>query len=327
MSAGTHIEWTDATWNPVVGCTRVSSGCDHCYAVRASHRLAGMGQANYKGLTVLNGKGERHFNGTVRCLPERLDDPLYWRKPRRVFVNSMSDLFHKDVPFKFVETVFGVMAVCPEHTFQILTKRPQRAAQFLEDRGDVIDAARQCVLASDSRRLGFLECEACLPLGNVWLGTSCEDQATLDERVPHLLNCPAAVRFLSLEPLLGSIDLRFGIVKDGDHVHVATPQEMGIHWVIVGGESGPGARPMHPDGVRSIRDQCVAAGVPFFFKQWGEWRPWDDDDVADQKTQRVQSRTVVVMDERMIRLGKKATGAVLDGREWREYPMGTGQRI
>jgi len=311
MSTSTRIEWTDKTWNPVVGCTRVSAGCDHCYAVRQTHRLAGMHRPEYRGLTVLNGKGDRHFNGTVRCLPERLADPLHWRKRCRVFVNSMSDLFHEKVPFEFVMKVWAAMKMSPSHTFQILTKRPGIAKEFIAEHLTahwLMQACDDLVFSatwmSDSQQRQFSHIAHrdphTLVLPNVWLGTSIEDQVTADERIWHLLRCPAAVRFLSCEPLLGPIDI--GETDGADEWW----QSNGIGWVIVGGESGPGARPMHPDWVRSIRDQCVAAGVPFFFKQWGEYiqvenlnhtRGWD-----------------------FVRVGKKRAGAMLDGREWRHFP-------
>ena len=284
MSTASNIEWTDATWNPVTGCTRVSAGCDHCYAVTMTHRLEGMGQAKYAGLTVLNPRGERHFNGVVRCHEDALEVPLKWKTPRLVFVNSMSDLFHEKVPFEFIDRVFAVMALCPRHTFQVLTKRPGRMAEYLA----ALDVNRiwRCVgklIGEDA----FTKRDAVLPHGsaeesawwdeggplpNVWLGTSVEDQAAADERIPHLLKCPAAVRFLSCEPLLGAVNLSafFGgpyVGLPGDKVH--ENYNFGIHWVIVGGESGKGARPCNVAWELSIVGQCRAAGVPVFVKQVG----------------------------------------------------------
>lgn len=251
------IEWTDETWNPVVGCSEVSPGCDHCYAVGVAHRAM---QPAHEGLTIHTPSEGTKWNGTVRCLPERLDQPLRWRKPRKVFVNSMSDLFHRDVGSSFISDVWAVMERTPQHTYQILTKRPQRMAQ----------------------EVGWRR-----PLPNVWLGTSIEnDRYTF--RADHLRCTPAAVRFLSLEPLLGPLP---SLNLDG------------IDWVIVGGESGPKARPMHPDWVRQIRDRCVAAGVPFFFKQWGTWSP------------------SIGYGSKAGRVGKKAAGRDLDGRTWDDYPQ------
>jgi protein gp37 len=280
----TAIEWTDATWNPVAGCTRVSSGCDQCYAVRQSHRLEAMGQEKYAGLTVLNRKGDRHFNGVVRCVEEALPIPLKWRKPRRVFVNSMSDLFHEGVPFEFIARVWGVMRSTPKHTYQILTKRPERAAEFLNRCADaesmgwithngtaVTSYGGTGIIVGDDDKW---------PLPNVWLGTSCEDQAAADERIPHLLRCPAAVRFLSCEPLLGGIDLTPQLLMQmaggirrvgrGQMPHEAPlVRHPSIDWVIAGGESGPGARPCNVDWIRDTVAQCAASGVPCFVKQLG----------------------------------------------------------
>ena len=256
MSTTTHIEWTDTTWNPVVGCTRVSAGCDHCYAVRQTHRLEAMHHAAYRHLTVLNRKGDRHFNGTVNCRPERLSDPLHWRKPRRVFVNSMSDLFHEKVPVTFIRAVFKVMGEAKQHTFQILTKRPERMAEV------ALDFHRHGDFCTREGEDGFY------PFANVWLGTSCEDQKTAEERIPHLLRCPAALRFLSCEPLLGPINLGRGVGGD------VWRQSRGVRWVIVGGESGPGARPCNIEWIRSIVAQCRVPGRRCFVKQFGS-KPYD----------------------------------------------------
>lgn len=231
--ASSTIEWTNTTWNPTVGCTPVSPGCDLCYAGRMSWRLANMGRNEYVDLTVMRsaparaGGGSRPvFNGVVRQLPDRLALPMTWRKPKMIFVNSMSDLFHKDVSDDFILSVFQVMVACPHHTFQVLTKRPERAADL---------AAR-------------------LPWpANVWLGTSAENQETLDQRAPFLRRCPAAIRFLSCEPLIEPLDL-------AHHLD-------GLHWAIFGAESGPGARPCDPEWIRSSLRSCIAAKVTAFVKQ------------------------------------------------------------
>ncbi len=290
MSTG--IEWTDETWNPVTGCTKVSEGCAHCYIERtppfrmAHHRFEGPGGPEAPGATT-----------GVKLHPERLDIPLHWRKPRRIFVCSLADLFHEDVPDSFIAGVFGVMARCPEHTFQVLTKRPGRMSSWVR------------------KRVGFyLWMEK--PLPNVWLGTSVESQKWADVRIPKLLETPAAVRFLSCEPLLGPIDLRGGLGFEyndqatGERIPVPS-----VDWVIVGGESGPAARPMRPDWARSLRDQCVAASVPYFFKQWGEWVPSEPG--ADLWNLATGER---ILDVPMRRVGKKAAGRELDGRTWDEYP-------
>lgn len=269
------IEWTDATWNPVSGCTRVSAGCDHCYAVLMTHRLEAMGQSKYAGLTVLNPKGDRHFNGVVRTHHDALAVPTQWRKPRGVFVNSMADLFHDEVPFDFIDQVFAVMAVCPQHTFQILTKRPERMAEYLAtgepNRLEEIYAAWHSVSGSPAEAEDW-------PLPNVWLGTSVEDQAAADARIPHLLRCPAAVRFLSCEPLLGQLEdilLPAAIDHEDDDRY--------IDWVIVGGESGRDARPCDIAWIRSIVAESREAGVPVFVKQLGcEWFQHEDDFQPDE---------------------------------------------
>jgi len=323
--AETSIEWADVTWNPVSGCTRVSAGCDHCYAVGMTHRLESMVQTKYDGLTVLNPEGDRHFNGQVRIHDDALGIPMILKKPRKVFVNSMSDLFHNDVPFYFIDRVFAVMKAVSWHTYQILTKRPERAAEYLASR-----APRNCT-----------DAWVCWPLSNVWIGTSIEDQATADKRIPELLKCHAAVRFLSCEPLLGPVDLEaihftvqpgyFGDTFRAIH-RPGTPEEIaklpaypGVDWVIVGGESGHNARPMHPDWARSLRDQCQAAGVAFFFKQFGEWR-FDVVSGVDVDMTTVPSNQCVWFGDgetnhgRSTRVGKKAAGRMLDGVEHNAFP-------
>lgn len=302
MSTGTGIEWTDATWNPVVGCTKVSEGCRNCYAETMSNRLAGMAVADIKTegerepgrklrhLAVINPK-TGGWNGKVGLIPEALSEPLKWKKPRRVFVCSMSDLFHKDVPFDYIDRVFAVMALCPRHTFQVLTKRPERMAEYLE-RPWLEDGDRwlRAVGHLPAKCLDMPMSDIRYPLENVWLGTSCEDHEAADERVPHLLRCPAAVRFLSCEPLLGAIDLtrvNFGVpgyqnVLDCRVSALAQKAGIdklnGIDWVIVGGESGAKARACDVAWVRSIVKQCAAAGVACFVKQLGKYQRLDDEE-------------------------------------------------
>lgn len=257
MADGTSIEWTDATWNPTTGCTAVSSGCDNCYAERLSNRLL---SATYrKRLPVVDNPENRANPFAVRVWPDRLSVPHRWRTPRRVFVNSMSDLFQKDVPELFLRKCFEVMLEVDRHVYQVLTKRPARAAKFINE------------THSDLFPNGELP-------GHIWIGTSVEDQS-VDYRVRHLLEVKAKVRFLSCEPLIGSLDLSTFL----------EPNPSDLHWVIVGGESGPGARPMDRAWVCQIRDQCSAATVPFFFKQWGGITP-------------------------------KAGGRDLDGVTWGQYP-------
>lgn len=256
MSDKTRIEWTDATWNPVTGCTKVSDGCKHCYAERQWARLAANPATRYHG---------RKFTD-VQEHGDILDQPLRWKKPRRIFVDGMSDLFHPDVSDRFIADVFGVMAACPQHTFQVLTKRPERMRKLLR-------AGCMGRFESDAEECAALYTDAHLvwPIKNVWLGVSVEDQATADERIPLLLDTPAAVLWVSCEPLLGHVDL-FDFIGPFGKPHELQQPSM-LDWVVVGGESGPRARPMHPNWVRSLRDQCAAADVPFLFKQWGEWFP------------------------------------------------------
>lgn len=232
--ASTHIEWTDSTWNPVTGCTKVSQGCKYCYADRMAQRLQAMGVEKYK-----NG-----FELTLH--PSALDAPLHWKNPQRIFVNSMSDLFHKDVPLEFIESVFETMRRAHWHQFQILTKRSERLAEIAH----LLDWPT-----------------------NVWMGVSVEDEKVI-HRIDDLRNVPAAVRFLSLEPLIGPLP----------HLNLDR-----IDWAIVGGESGPGARPMKEEWVREIQVQCESQGVAFFFKQWGG-------------------------------TNKKASGRLLDGKTWDAMP-------
>lgn len=267
MADSTGIEWTDATWNPTTGCTAVSAGCDNCYAERLANRLH---QDTYtQKLPVVDTEENREDPFAVRTWPDRLSVPEKWSSPRHVFVNSMSDLFHKDIPESFVREVFEVMLRVDRHVYQILTKRPARAARFFNEKhNDLVPGDR-------------------LP-DHIWIGTSVENQE-VDYRIRHLTAVPASVRFLSCEPLIGSLDLspflahrngRGAGPADGDH----------IHWVIVGGESGPGNRDIDQEWVRLLRDQCLDAGIPFFFKQWGGWTP-------------------------------KANGRTLDGETWNQMPQ------
>lgn len=387
MASDSKIEWTDTTWQVTNGCTRKSAGCDNCYAVTMTHRLEGMAKAdiaadknpgrkaNYIGLTVLNGKGDRHFNGTVRTLPEALTDPLKWKRPRRVFVNSMSDLFHADVPFEFIDQVFDVMWKCPQHTFQVLTKRPERMYEFIEKhaarllfdwgtdrinyhpmrRGDPFILLNNqlrndcgwCYIKEDDDEhqdcqhpgndYGYCDAKSC-PIGspidtkseliqlgysaddyewedegdgtgeqftcepnivelhtrpmnayvdNAWLGVSAENQQAFDERIEWLhrlrWEVPHATLFLSIEPLLGPIDIAPALERLEFSVTAGSTRPKSktvVDWVIVGGESGPGARPCNIEWIRSIVAQCKAAGVACFVKQLGGFPVWPDADAS-----------------------------------------------
>jgi protein gp37 len=288
MSIKTGIEWTDSTWNPIRGCTRVSEGCRHCYAEVVAARFSGPGQA-YEGLARRTSTGEARWTGKIMFVEKHLLDPLRWREPRKIFVNSMSDLFHEGVPDEELDRIFAVMALAHHHTFQVLTKRPERMRAYLSSsswprnigaaadaimdglRGSAksiaIDATAHHFLwfenpdLNDDRTYRFkLKDE---PLRNVWLGTSVENQETADERIPILLDTPSAVRFLSCEPLLGPIE--FPLPCAGSRFWTD------LHWVIVGGESGAKARPCDVSWIRSIVAQCAQAKVPCFVKQMGKW--------------------------------------------------------
>lgn len=338
MSDKTGIEWTDATWNPVTGCAKVSQGCKHCYAEREWPRMTRLVPA-YAG---------RDFTD-VRTHEDRLDQPLRWKKPRKVFVNSMSDLFHSDVPDEFIDKVFITMALCPQHTFQVLTKRADRMQEYVTRLNGGRLRNRLIMVDAPNSTLAW-------PLQNVWLGVSVEDQDAADERIPLLLDTPAAVRWISAEPLLGPIRLSglFGLITDDEDVRIdalngtfvtsrhqeePTPLGARLDWVVVGGESGPKARPMSIKWARSLRDQCAEAGVPFLFKQWGEWAPaavrqsetpgqfaygdYEHEPGHFVHTDRYP-RAFTSFGARAIveRVGKKTAGRLLDGVKHDGYPEG-----
>lgn len=313
MSDNTSIEWADATWNVVIGCDKVSPGCDHCYAIRTAHRM--QANPNPKIAAAYAGtEADGEWTGKVNMLEDRLDIPLRWTRGRRIFVNAQSDLFHREVTDEFIARVFVVMAHAQQHTFQILTKRPARMRSLLSSPGFAATVSGEVAIESGAQTEW--------PLPNVWVGVSIEDEKRADLRLRPLLDTPAAVRFLSMEPLLGPVDL---INTLGDSWLTD------IDWVIVGGESGPGARPMRLDWVRSLRDQCEAAFVPFLFKQWGDRSRWvdkqgdvwslSDDGLMETPETALFSREHVERKWGPLRpLGKKAAGRELDGRSWDEFP-------
>lgn len=286
MGDKTGIEWTDATWNWLYGCSPKSPGCRNCYAVLQTNRIASV-HDRYRHLTVVDDRRGVQWSGKIMVAPERMDQPLRWRKPRMVFVNSMSDVFHPDVPEQAVAASFAVMGAASRHEFQLLTKRPERMLewfQFLTQTYDnPWDIIRHCERAAKDLYDLDVDAGGNWPLRNVWLGASVESQKFADERIPILQQVPAAVRFLSMEPLLGPVD-RLDLDR--------------IHWVIVGGESGPGARPMDPEWARAIRDRCLYEEVPFFMKQWGNY---DEDGVWHRS--------------------KKETGCLLDGVDYKQWPV------
>jgi len=310
----TSIEWTDASWNPVVGCTEVSPGCANCYAARlAATRLKHV--AEYIDLAEIK-DGKPRWKGEVGFCPERLDEPLHWKKPRRIFVCDMGDLFHDEVHPEWILKVWGVMASCPQHTFQVLTKRSKRMQAWVSSwQGEV-------------RKRGSSE-RLTAPLQNVWLGVSIENQHFADERIPALLSTPAAVRFISAEPLLGPVD--FGEpIRQWCLAHQLEYRTTSLDWIIVGGESGPHARPMHPEWARNIRDWCQSRGdvcspvkqtIPFFFKQWGEWKPVSShEDRVEADLHKCTLSHGTESNWMMMKCGKKKSGRLLDGREWNEFP-------
>jgi len=347
MADNTPIEWTDATWNPITGCSVHSAGCKNCYAMLlAGTRLSS--HSSRVGLTV-DTKAGPVWTGEVRFNEQWLTEPLRWRRPRRIFVVAHGDLFHEAVPDEWIDRVFAVMALCPHHQFQVLTKRAERMRDYLSSIYDCFHASPEalddrfgdiCVdLTSSPCAAGAFE-EVDWPLPNVWLGVSVEDQRAADERIPPLLATPAAKRWISAEPLLGPVNIEpwlapsaacqgcddgegYGNRCESNNIPrdeqcpwkravqiltehgpfssegepaAITSETRQLDWVIVGGESGPGARPMHPGWARSLRDQCASAGVPFLFKQWGSYAPLKS---APEGT--------------MFRGTKKITGRLLDG--------------
>jgi protein gp37 len=265
------ITWTDQTWNPIRGCTRVSEGCRNCYAERVAARFSGPGQP-YSGLAT---QDPPRWTGKVAMAVDHLEDPLHWKRPRRIFVNSMSDLFHPALHYELIDQVVAVMALAGHHQFQVLTKRPHRMADYLARTARSIDplevAARQIGRTfSISQDLNPKNGSTLAwPIPNVWWGTSAEDQDSLDERIGDLLRCRkhAAVLWLSLEPLIGPVRIWEAVAKTIHEPPGIMPSTASIDWAVVGGESGPDARPMAPDWARSIRDECANNGRPFFMKQ------------------------------------------------------------
>ncbi len=358
MGDVTRIEWTDATWSPVTGCTKVSEGCRHCYIERTppfrmegrKFRCPRCGGSGYvedsDGNRLAYGKSGQFIAGArcarcsgtgragigdttgVRMHEDRLDVPLRWRKPRKVFVCSMADLFHEAVSSSFIASVFAVMALTPQHTYQVLTKRPARmralltSGAFADLLGDTLG-----MMLFEQRISDY---DVTFPLPNVWLGVTVEDQQRADQRIPILLDTPAAVRWLSCEPLLGPVDLdATGMDVTGTRGPESRPPA--VDWVVAGGESGPNARPMHPDWARSLRDQCAVAGVPYLYKQWGEWAPGGEGVGPLRDTDREVYIGDVLTDpawkglparQIMRRVGKKRAGRVLDGLTHDGYPGG-----
>lgn len=318
------IEWTEQTWNPIVGCSLASPGCTNCYAMKMAGRLEAMahkGNArlkHYKGTTQKTKSGFA-WTGKIGFNEDALLKPLKRKKPTIYFVNSMSDLFHPDVSDEIRDQIFAIMALCPQHTFQILTKRPDIMREYITsiNTQNIISIAGEfdlegCFRLDIDYKIGKIQI---FPLPNVWLGTSVENQKYAEQRIPDLLATPAAVRFLSCEPLIGPID--FAYCKDGLPDNMWESPLEDIDWVIVGGESGKGARAMHRDWARTIRDQCAAIGTDFYFKQWGDWLPYSEfaeNKGAYGKILGVKPENFEHLDDRFsIRVGKSKSGRFLDG--------------
>lgn len=333
MAEKTKIEWTEATWNPWHGCHKVSPGCKNCYMFRE----------------------KKHYgqdpNVVVRS-KTKFYDPLKWKEPRTIFTCSWSDFFIEEAdPWR--DEAFAIMALTPHHTYQVLTKRPDRMLEYLSSSFRLAAIAKHMqTIAGNSKSMQFQQDAFNIlqslnylnfVLPNVWLGVSVEDQKTADERIPLLLQTPAALRWLSIEPLLGPVDLEEVNTTLVSHYDVLRGAEVfpdgygtiarkcdGVNWAVAGGESGPDARPMHPDWVRSLRDQCTAAGVPFFFKQWGEWFPVNSqaDDLGEHGDVEVFTDSWKLRGEQhdwddysySVKIGKTKAGRLLDRREWSEMP-------
>lgn len=327
MAGKSNIEWTGHTWNPFAGCAVLSPGCTNCYAMKMAARLDAMGQPLYKGLTKQTNAGPV-WRGTVRASPDALLAPLRRKTPTTYFVNSMSDLFYEVFDDSLIDQVFAVMALCPQHTFQVLTKRAERMRDYMTDprQHNRMELAAESIKASEGKPWSPKHVLARV-LPNVWLGVSTERQKEYDERWPHLASTPAAVRFISYEPALGPLNLQsMALTLD-------RPIKMFPDWVICGGESGPDARPMHPAWARALRDQCALLGVPFFFKQWGAWAPSTPEQAAGNprsgwcalrehprvaKAEELYPETGAAFIEHF---GKKAAGRLLDGVTHDDMPL------
>ncbi len=357
MADGTHIEWTEATWNPITGCSVTSPGCASCYAMLlAGTRLSNI--PSRAGLTQPSKAGPV-WTGEVRFNEQWLDQPLRWKRPRMIFVCAHSDLFHESVPDAWIDCVFAVMALCPQHTFQVLTKRSARMRDYFRETtgwrariAELLNESKPSPLWNGNVYHGWQNLHG-RPDGlpNVWLGVSVEDQQRADERIPDLLATPAAVHWISAEPLLGPVNLEEWLIcpnaREGLSMDPSTGAYEccsrcdwtgfvgGLDWVVAGGESGQGARPMHPDWACALRDQCAAADVPFFFKQWGEFAPGET--AGAFLNPEKPARGFTLFDNRwsecwsevdghrddepdVYRLGKKRAGRLLDGVEHNGMP-------
>lgn len=334
----TKIKWATKVWNPTTGCSKVSAGCENCYAINMSNRLSSIESTKerYRGTVKRTEGGKLNWTGQVTGHVGQLNVPKRWKKPQRIFVGSMSDILHENIDFNFLREVFDTMSRCKQHTFMVLTKRPERLNEFWEWYADSEDLSPR----------GLTQ----VHIPNVWIGTSVENQEQAEKRIPHLLQVPAAVRFLSCEPLLGPVDIS-NYLHDSNCNEVrqeigcicSEPREYSCDWLIAGGESGHNARPMHPDWVYTLRDQCQTANIPFFFNQWGEFLPngesgdpehqdsftgdpmdyYPDLDKFEELQEESDKKLVVIKahGHQFYKEGKKKAGRLLDGKEWNEFPI------
>lgn len=343
------IEWTGKTWNPIIGCDKVSAGCKYCYAIRMANRLAHIPAMMdlYMDTVTVGANGQPNWTGVVKVSERSMDKPLRTNKPTLFFVNSMSDLFHDAVPFDVVDRVFAIMAICQRHTFQVLTKRAARMAEYYKAGFPVlIERWEKALVAMGMHEWKIEENNNTYPLPNVWMGVSVESQQTANERIPYLLEIDAAVRFLSCEPLLGAVDLtevelpsKYNIsVSTAAHINCLTSMDdehfynhhKQVDWVIVGGESGPGSRPMHPEWANKIIRDCKSNDVPVFFKQWGDWVPIDEPHKQDDIQHLAKNEQWLNWDGgmgfhgqwvwRMRKVGKAKATKRIYGKTYTEFP-------
>ncbi len=292
----TKIEWCDETINPFVGCSKCSPGCDNCYAEKMAQRQIAMGNKAYDGVVDANG-----WTDQINFQPNQLEKITKWRKPRRIFIGSMTDCFHENAQSVWIFDLLDNICRLPHHTFMILTKRPDKMFRRMHHYYSVF---------GDQEK-------SCNPFSNLWLGVTVCNQQEADEKIPILLQTPAAKRFVSVEPMLEAVDLWNNNDHSHNHLYKYTILP---DWVICGGETGPKARPMHPDWVRSLRDQCIDSNVPFFFKQWGAYA--EKSTFFNLKTVECSGKLWIDFDPdtSVCRVGKKAAGCLIDGREWKQFP-------
>jgi protein gp37 len=313
------------TWNPIIGCSKVSAGCENCYAERMAVRLSGIEKTAYYSMVTCRTAHTlpTAWTGRTELIQSQLTKPMKWKKPRVVFVCSMGDLFHENTSFEDIDQIFATMASCQQHIFILLTKRAGKMHQWFNWKDTSWknegmqgnERIRYYAWMNHGKEIEYEDWK--WPLPNVWLGVTAENQETANERLPYLIKIPAAIKLVSVEPMLGPLNISMWMATGWTE----PPYDDVINWVICGGESGPGSRPMHPDWVRSLRYQCKEAEVPFFFKQWGEWMPMDQ--VNDEQFFASKESKEVgygYTSNTVFKVGKKAAGNLLDGERWEQYP-------